>query len=149
MGVCNKHFDLWRPLMYFIYCFYPDKSELLIFFSGAKGPCMGVLSSALLCYHLRSWISIIDWGASTQKHICRRAASPLSCNTQPKITAFLNLWSLIKKHGKRKLSQRVAREHSCTWTPKHTILEATLLNINVARESKLPVINALIAFLQW
>lgn len=148
MGVCNKHFDLWRPLMYFIYCFYPDKTELLIFFSGAKGSCMGVLSSALLLSP--SFLDFHYWLRSfhTEAHL---QTCSLSSQLQhaTKDHRFLNLWSLIKKHRKKKLSQRVARKHSCTWTPKHWILEATLLNINVARESNLPVINALIIFLPW
>lgn len=44
MGVCNKHFDLLRPIMHFIYGFYLDK--LLIFFAGEKGSCLGALTSS-------------------------------------------------------------------------------------------------------
>lgn len=129
-----------------------DKRELLIFFSGAKASCMGALShqkppACSLITFIPSFPLLIE----DLLHIWRHVTSPLSCNTpdkdhyQDEIKYTLNLWSLT---GRQIITI------SCSWTflhlnHKHYILEAMLLNINAVWESDLPVINALITFLQW
>lgn len=93
MGVCNKHFDLSRPIMHFNYGFYLDK--LLIFFAGEQGSCMGTLSSSDQKPPACSVLTFIPGFPLLIEELPHRSTSAdlqplLSAATQPKITTILN-----------------------------------------------------------
>lgn len=133
--------------MYFIYCFYLDKCELLIFFYDVKGSWVCCLTKnlqlalfSLLFLNFHYWLRIFH----TEAHL-------KTCNTltkdhcQDEIKCALNLWSLTRR-------QIITLSYSWTfWNLNHKqwIWEAMLLNINAAWESDLSVINVLIIFIQW